>query len=137
MLVLHKFRAYVGLLLCFIAGACPMLKVPFKGNWNLYQVDNRLFFITYGILALCTLFMFIRKVAVYRFTVRLFLIWFLLAVGAVYFKVNNYFNFKFVDNLLSKTIHFQWGWMVLFLGILFLLFSTSKLKANKSEGINS
>lgn len=128
MLVVHKFRAYIGLILCLIAGLCPMLKVPFKGNWNLYQVDTRLFIITYGILAICTFFLFIRKLGAYKFMVVTFLVWFLVSVAAVYFKVNNYFNFKFVDNLLSKTISFQWGWIVLLVGVLFLLFSTSKLK---------
>lgn len=105
-----------------------MLKVPFKGNWNLYQLDSRLFFITYGIIALCAFFMFIRKLAAFRFMVIVLFGWFFLSLAAVYFKVNNYFNFKLADKLLAKTLHFQWGWVVLFVGIVFLLFSVKKLK---------
>lgn len=132
MLTISKFRAYVGILLCLVAGVCPMLKVPIKGNWNLYQVDARLFFITYGLIALCGLFIAINKLIGYRLMVMVLFAWFFLMAAAVYFKTNNYFNFKFADKLLAKTLHFQWGWIVLFVGIVFLLFSARRIgPANK------
>lgn len=132
MLVVQKFRVYIGLLLCFIAGFCPMLKVPIKGNWNLYETDYRLFFITYGLLAICFLFFMIRKLAGFRMMVILLFIWYILALAAVWFKSSNYFNMKFVDKLLSKTISFQWGWIVLLVGILFLMFSVRRDNAAKT-----
>lgn len=47
MIIIRKNLALSGLILCLLAGMLPMLKVPIKGNWNLYQTDAALFFITY------------------------------------------------------------------------------------------
>lgn len=126
MLTIRKFRVYIGVLLCLIAGFCPMLKVPIKGNWNLYQTDSRLFIITYAIIALCILCFFIRKLSAFRFMVIVLFVWYVVALAAVWFKSSNYFDFKFIDRLLFKTISFQWGWIVLLVGILFLLFSVKR-----------
>lgn len=126
MLIVQKFRVYIGLLLCFIAGFCPMLKVPIKGNWNLYETDYRLFFITYALLAFCLLFFVIRKLGGFRVMVMLLFVWYIVALAAVWFKSSNYFDMEFVDKLLSKTISFQWGWIVLLVGILFLMFSVKR-----------
>ncbi len=135
MLVVNKFRAWLGILLCLIAGACPMLKVPIKGNWNLYQTDVRLFMITYGIIAVSALFLFIRKVGAFRFMTIVTAIWYILSVIAVYFTANNYTSRKFVNKMIAKTIHFQWGWIVLLVGVLFMLFSVSRLKSAQQERI--
>ncbi|WP_129714493.1 hypothetical protein [Pedobacter sp. SYP-B3415] len=126
MLTLYKFRAFLGLILCLIAGFCPFLKVPVKGNWNLYQSDPRLFFITYTIIALGVFAVVIRKAGFFRFTAWVHFIWFILAAAAVWFKSNHYFNFGFADRLLAKTIHYQWGWIVWLVGVLFMLFSVQR-----------
>jgi len=129
MLVLNKFYAWLGILLCLIAGFCPMLKVKILFelvNWNLYKTDIRLFLITYVIIAVAALFLFARKLAAFRFMSIVMLVWYLLSVLAVYFKSNHYFGFKLADRLLGKTIHFQWGWIVLLVGVLFMLFSIKR-----------
>lgn len=126
MLILNKFRAYIGILLCIIASFSPILKVPIKGNWNLYQSDARLFIITYAILALAVLFLFIRKAGAFRFISFVMAIWYVLAVGAVYFAANNYTKYGFANKLIGKVVHFQWGWIVLLVGVIFMLFSTKR-----------
>lgn len=129
MYIINKLTAYLGILLCLISGFCPFLKVPFKGNWNLYQVDSRLFLITYAFIGILMFALFIRKLLFFRLMAVLLFVWYVLALGLAYFKVNNYFSFKFVDRMLSKTIHFQWGWIVLLVGIILVLFSVKKLKS--------
>ncbi|WP_231490023.1 hypothetical protein [Pedobacter sp. Leaf170] len=126
MLILNKFRAYLGILLCVIASFCPMLKVPIKGNWNLYQSDARLFIITYAILAVAILILFIRKAGAFRFISFVMAIWYVLAVVAVYFTANNYTKYGFANKLIGKVVHFQWGWIVFLVGVIFLLFSTKR-----------
>ncbi|MDN3588398.1 hypothetical protein QWY86_17070 [Pedobacter aquatilis] len=126
MLILNKLRAYIGILLCIIASFSPILKVPIKGNWNLYQADAKLFIITYAILAIAVLFLFIRKAVAFRFISFVMAIWYVLAVIAVYFTVNNYTEFGFANKLIGKVVHFQWGWIVFLVGILFMLFSTKR-----------
>lgn len=123
MLILSKFRAWLGVLLCFISGFCPMLKVPIKGNWNLYQSDARLFFITYAIIALSVLVLFVRKAGAFRFMSFVMGIWYVISIIAVYFTANNYTKYGIANKLIGKVVHFQWGWIVLLVGVLFMLFS--------------
>lgn len=62
MYVLNKPFALLGVAVASLSTVfCPFLKVPIKGNWNLYQTDVRLFLITLGILGLTVLFFVMRK----------------------------------------------------------------------------
>ncbi|MBC7616406.1 MAG: hypothetical protein H7202_10090 [Pedobacter sp.] len=127
MLVIKKINAYIGLLLAVIAiGICPMIKVPFKGNWNLYQTDDRLFFISFAIIGITSLCLFVRQLSMFRLLSSVFFVWSILMAAAVYFKSNNYFNSKFFDKVLAKTIHYQWGWIVLLIAVLLLITSVKK-----------
>ncbi|EEI91560.1 hypothetical protein HMPREF0765_2870 [Sphingobacterium spiritivorum ATCC 33300] len=128
MLIIRKNFALAGVILCLLSGMLPMLKVPIKGNWNLYQTDEALFFITYCIIGITGLLFFIRQLKGYRLMTRIAAGWYLLSISAVYFKINNYFGWKFADGLLSKAIHMRWGWIVYLVGILCLLISTRQLK---------
>ena len=103
-----------------------MLKVPIKGNWNLYQSDARLFLITYAIIGLSVLILFIRKAGAFRFISFVMAIWYVLAVVAVYFTANNYTKYGFANKLIGKVVHFQWGWIVFLVGVIFMLFSTKR-----------
>ncbi len=127
MLVIKKINAYIGLLLATIAiSICPMIKVPLKGNWNLYQTDERLFFISFAIIGITGLCLFVRKLGAFRLLAFVLFIWSALMAAAVYFKTNNYFDSKFFDKLLAKTIHYQWGWIVLLVAVLLLITSVKK-----------
>jgi hypothetical protein len=131
MLIINKINAYIGLLLAIIAiTICPMIKVPFKGNWNLYQTDDRLFLISIAILAFASLCLFVRQLKAFRLLSFVLLIWSLLMAVAVYFKSNHYFNSKFFDKVLAKTIHYQWGWIVLLAAVLLLITSVKKERLN-------
>ena len=138
--MINRFMAWLGILLCFIAGFCPILKVPIKGNWNLYQSDSRLFFITYFLLAITAFFLFLNKRGAFRSLGITLLIWYVLSLFAVWFTAGNYTSHKFVDRLLFKTIHFQWGWIVVLVGVALIVFSVGKKKIkeasfNQSEGV--
>ncbi|MEJ5996173.1 hypothetical protein WG904_17220 [Pedobacter sp. Du54] len=127
MLIVNKINAYIGLLLTVIAiTVCPMIKVPFKGNWVLYQTDQSLFIISFAIIGIAGLCLFVRKLGAFRLMSFVLFIWSLLMAAAVYFKSNHYFESKFFDKLLAKTIHYQWGWIVLLVGVLLLLTSVKK-----------
>ena len=90
MLIVNKINAYIGLLLALIAaGIAPILKVPLKGNWNLYQTDSRLFFITISIIALTALTLFVRQLKSFRILAFVLFFWSFLMAAAVYFKSNN------------------------------------------------
>lgn len=127
MLTVNKINAYLGLLLAVIAATvAPVIKVPIKGNWNLYQTDSRLFFITSVTIALMAFVFFIRKIKAFKFFTVVFAIWSLLMAAAVYFKSNHYFGAKFFDKVLASTISYQWGWVVLLVAVVLLLTSVRK-----------
>jgi hypothetical protein len=133
MLIVKKINAYIGLILAIIAiTISPILKVPIKGNWNLYQTDSRLFFISFVIVALTAFFLFLKQLRAFRFFAIVLFIWSILMAAAVYFKSNNYFGSKFFDKVLAKTLHYQWGWIVLLVAVLLLITSVKKeqLKVN-------
>lgn len=122
MLVLNKVNAYIGLLLAVIGYTiCPLIKVPFQGNWNLYHTDSRLFFISLALLAILALCFFVRQLSAFRKVSIVFFIWNIIMAAAVYFKSNNYFNSKFFDKILAKTINYQWGWIVILVAAILLL----------------
>jgi hypothetical protein len=129
MLIVNKTMAFLGLIIVFVAGFCPMLKVKIIFdwvNWGLYKTDIRLFLITYSIIALLALCYFVRQLKAFRLLTRVMFVWVLLMAAAVYFKSTHYFGLKLADNLLGKAIHFQWGWILLFIGAVLLLFSVKK-----------
>lgn len=129
MLIVNKTMALLGLILVFVAGFCPILqvKIIFEWvNWGLYKTDIRLFLITYSLIALTALCFFVRQLKAFRLLTRFIFVWVLLMAAAVYFKSTHYFGLKFADNILGKAIHFQWGWIILAIGAVLLLFSVKK-----------
>lgn len=133
MIIIRKYFAIVGLIVCFVSSMTPFLKVPIKGNWNLYQVDAYLFFITMLILGITALLFFVRAVRAYHWMTRLAAFWYVLSIAAVWFKINNYFGWGFADGLLSKSLHMRWGWIIYLVGIGLLLLSTRKMSSNMED----
>jgi hypothetical protein len=133
MLVVNKTMAFLGLAVSFIAGFCPILQVKIIVqwvNWGLYKTDIRLFLITYALLAFLALCFFVRQLKQFRLLTLLYAAWIVVMAVAVYFKSTNYFGIKVADNILGKAIHFQWGWIILLIGAVLLLFSVKKERLN-------
>lgn len=127
MLIVRKTNAYIGLILAIIAiSIAPMLRVPIKGNWNLYQTDTRLFFISFAILALTCFCLLIRQLRGFRLFAIVFFVWSLLMAGAVFFQSNHYTKSAFANKFIGKVVHYQWGWVVLLVAVLLLLTSVKK-----------
>jgi len=126
---LYKPIALIGFIVVFTASIfCPFLKVPLQANWNLYQVDSGLFFITLGILGLSVLLFFMRKLNAFRISAIVLVLWIVLSFVLVYLQINNFFGLKIIDGLLAKTLQLRWGWVVLMLGALLIYFSVRKGK---------
>src|SRR5690606_11310406 len=129
MLILRKYTALLGIALSALSAIfCPFLKVPIKGNWNLYETDTSLFLITMGILGLLVLFFVLRKITLFRFTAILYLCWTVLGLGAVYFKINKYFRIEMGEWLIFQTLHIELGWALLIGSGLIVVFSVNKVK---------
>lgn len=129
MYILNKKVAIAGMAGALISVFLfPFLKVPIKGNWTLYQTDTSLFFISLILLGVAVLVFMLRNIKLFQMLSWCFLIWCLLGLVAVYFKINNYFGMKLVDGLLAKTIQLKWGWAVLLISAILMILSVRKLK---------
>ena len=129
MRILNKPMALSGALIASLSTVfCPFIKVPIVGKWNMFDTDIGSFLVTIGLIAFCVLLFFLRSVKWYRLSSFVFFGWCVLAISAVFFKINNFFGFKLADNLLSKTLQLQWGWAVLFLGAIMMMLSVRKVK---------
>jgi len=134
MYILFKPLAILGTVMVATSALfCPFLRIPLVGNWNLYQTDIRLFLITYVMLVLCVFLFFFRKIRAYRIATFILGGWSVLAFIAVYFTINNYFGLKLIDGMISKAITLKWGWLVFFLGILLMFFSTRNVKLKPAK----
>ena len=68
MYMIRKKIAFIGIIVAAVSTImCPFLKVVLVGNWNMYQTDENLFFITNGLLAIMLLFIFIQKTKLFNF----------------------------------------------------------------------
>lgn len=133
MITVNKINAYIGLLLVLMGiGICPLLKVPIKGNWNLYQTDVRLFLISLVLLSVCAFCLYIRKIVAFSIMGKIIFGWSVLMAAAVYFKSNNYLGSKFFDKMIAKTISYQWGWIVLLVGCILLVASVKRIGTVKA-----
>lgn len=132
MKVLLKPLALLGFIVVFLSSIfCPFLNIPLKKDWNLYQVDTSLFLITMGILGLTVLLFFMRKLRGFQIASYVLLGWMILALGAVYFQINNYFGTKLIDGLISKAVTLSWGWLVIFVGVIMICFSVRTIAEKK------
>jgi hypothetical protein len=64
----------------------------------------------------------------FRIAALALIAWIILSFILVYFQINNYVGFKFLDGLLSKTLNIKWGWAVLLAGAVMILISVGKGK---------
>lgn len=134
MFLLKKPVAIIGFILAVLCSVfCPFLKIPLKGNLNLYQTDASLFFVTIGLIGLAVLFYFMRKVQPYRITTVIYFLWSIISFSLVYFKIHNLFGLKGLDHILSRSLSIQWGWIVLIGSGILLVLSVTKLKEVQSD----
>lgn len=102
---------------------CPFVRVPSAGNWTFFELNQVLFYISIGLLALGLLFMLAKQIRYYIIFTYIFSGWCLSCFLAVYFKMNNIFGLQLLDSIISKTIELKWGWVILFIGAILLLLS--------------
>lgn len=122
-------KNYLGLLasmLVIAGGMLPMLHIPVIGTWNYWDIDIVLASIVYSLAAVALLASVTNKSGLLRFCGWALLLAILFTFAAVYFKVNNYFNFipmKKLAAAASRVIHYRWtGWSLLMAGSLVMIF---------------
>lgn len=123
-----------GSLLVITGGLSPMLHIPILGNWNYWDIDIVLASVIYSLAALALIASAANKMGLLRFCGWALLLVLVFTFGAVYFKVNNYFNFiplKKLAAAASRIIHYRWtGWVLITSGSFIIILFSGKNKKN-------
>lgn len=134
-----KNKNYAGLfgaLLVISGGIMPMLRIPIIGNWNYWDLDLALASIIYFLAILAIIAVSANKSGLLRFCGWAILVTLIFTFIAVYFKVNQYFNFiplKKLARVASRMVKYQWtGWAMIALGAFIIIIFTKGTKKEKS-----
>jgi len=117
-------QGIIGSVVMAAGGLCPLLRVPVLGNWNYFDVDQRLAIIFYVLVLLALVASFTQKAGLLKFAGWATIVLVLLTLVGIYFKVHDTFNFihfKKVINLAAGLVKYKWGWFVILTGALLLV----------------
>ncbi|QJD97982.1 hypothetical protein HH214_19920 [Mucilaginibacter robiniae] len=123
------FFSFLGFTLLLVATYCPLLRPFGLINWDLYDLNK-----PYGIVVLLVAVVGIASILLKQYSVKRIAGWMALALVilvyiAAVLKVKSSFSFipfKGMAGVLTRQIHFKWGWFLLFAGALLSIIPLSK-----------
>jgi hypothetical protein len=119
-----KTQGIIGSVVMAAGGLCPLLHVPVLGNWNYFDVDQRLAIIFYVFVLAGLIGSFIQKPGVVKFAGWATIVLVLISLAGIYFKVHDSFSiihFKKAINFAANLVKYKWGWFVILAGALILI----------------
>lgn len=119
----------IGLILVVVGSFLPLVHVPIIGNWNYWQLDNRMTMVCWLFLATALAGIATNKQALVRVSAIGLIVLFVLTIIAVKYQSLNYFNFLIVKELrelAAGMVKLKYGWFLEFAGALLLLFTKNK-----------
>jgi hypothetical protein len=125
-----RTQGIVGAVLMALGGMCPLVRVPIMGNWNYFDLDQRLAIAFYLLVAIGLLGVFLGKASFIKFTGWAGLVLVGITLAGVYFKAHDSFgflHFKKVVNFAAGMVKYKWGWYVIVAGA-FLMITVRKPK---------
>lgn len=132
---IKNYFGVLGALLIIAGGMSPMLHLPVIGNWNYWDIDVVLASVVFAFAGLGLLAAVLKKPALLRFSGWAVIAVVIFTLLAVYFKVNNYFNFipfRKLAALATRIVHYRWlGWSILLLGGIIMVFSGRVSRVSK------
>ena len=119
----------IGLILVVVGSFLPLVHVPIIGNWNYWQLDNRMATIVYVLIALALMGIVKDKQTLVKSAAVGLILIFGLTLIAIKYQSLSYFNFLMVDSLkelAAGMVKLKYGWFLEFAGALVLLFTKNK-----------
>jgi len=119
-----KYQGILGAVVMAAGGLCPLLRVPVLGNWNYFDVDQRLAILFYILIVAGLIGAFLQKPDLIRFSGLAVIVLVLVSLAGIYFKVHDSFSFiqfKKVINLAAGLVKYKWGWFVIITGALLMV----------------
>ncbi len=120
-----KYQGILGAVVMAAGGLCPLLRVPVLGNWNYFDVDQRLAIIFYLLVSNRTYCArSCNKPGLIKFSGWAVIVLVMISLAGIYFKVHDTFSFiqfKKVINLAAGLVKYKWGWFVIIAGALVMV----------------
>ncbi|TKC08754.1 hypothetical protein [Pedobacter frigoris] len=114
-----RTQGIIGSVIMAAGGMCPLMHVPIIGNWNYFDIDQRLAIAFYVMVVLGLIGSFSQKVGLIRFAGWGALVLVLITLAGIYFKAHDSFSFlhfKKLVNLAAGLVKYKWGWYVIAAG---------------------
>lgn len=119
-----RSQGIIGSAIMAIGGMCPLLRVPIMGNWNYFDIDQRLAIAFYVIVCIGLLGTFTKKAGLIKFAGWAGLALVAITLAGAYFKIHDSFGFLHFKGLVSRAaglIKYKWGWYVIVAGAFILV----------------
>jgi len=119
-----KYQGILGAVVMAAGGLCPLLRVPVLGNWNYFDVDQRLAILFYILVLAGLIGAFLQRPGLIRFSGWAVIFLVMVSLAGIYFKVHDSFSFiqfKKVINLAAGMVKYKWGWFVILAGALLMV----------------
>ncbi|WP_316792474.1 hypothetical protein [Pedobacter frigoris] len=125
-----RTQGIIGSVIMAAGGMCPLMHVPIIGNWNYFDIDQRLAIAFYVMVVLGLIGSFAQKLGLIRFAGWGAVALVLITLAGIYFKAHDSFSFlhfKKLVNLAAGLVKYKWGWYVIAAGA-FILITVRKPK---------
>ncbi|WP_316817374.1 hypothetical protein [Pedobacter nyackensis] len=125
-----RTQGIIGAVTMAVGGLCPLLRVPIMGNWNYFDLDQRLAIAFYILVVVGLIGAFTAKAGLVKFAGWAGIVLVAITLIGVYFKVNDSFgflHFKKAINLAAGLVKYKWGWYVIAAGA-FVMITVRKPK---------
>jgi len=119
-----RTQGIIGSVVMAAGGMCPLMHVPIIGNWNYFDIDQRLAIAFYIMVLLGLIGSFMQKVGLIRFAGWGAVVLVLITLAGIYFKAHDSFSFlhfKKLVNLAAGLVKYKWGWYVIAAGAFILV----------------
>ncbi|PYF73901.1 hypothetical protein [Pedobacter nutrimenti] len=119
-----RIQGIIGSLLMAAGGLCPLIRVPIIGNWNYFDIDQRLATAFYCLVTIALVGSLIQRASLIRFAGYAAIVLVGITLAGVYFKSHDYFSFvhfKKLINFAAGMVKYKWGWLVIAAGSLLLI----------------
>lgn len=123
-----KVQGILGAVLMAIGGVCPLMRLPIIGNWNYFDIDQRLAVVFYILVVIALIGAFIGKAGLMRFAGWGGIALVAITLLGIYFKSHDSFgflHFKKLVNMAAGLVKYKWGWYVIGAGTLLLITTRS------------
>ncbi len=119
-----RAQGIIGSALLAAGGMCPLMHIPIIGNWNYFDIDQRLAIAFYVMVVIGFIGAFAGKHVLIKAAGWGAVVLMLITLAGIYFKAHDSFSFLHFKKLVSFAagmVKYKWGWFIIAAGALILV----------------